>query len=51
MNDVLQYWLGGYVQVADDGTTDEGGLFDVNGIDDPFTGMSWGFNGPDSADN
>jgi hypothetical protein len=51
VNDVLQYWLGGYAQVADDGTTDEGSLFDVNGIDDPFTGLSWGFNGPDSADN
>ncbi|MGH2788395.1 MAG: M14 family zinc carboxypeptidase [Actinomycetota bacterium] len=51
VNDVLEYWFGGYVQVADDGTRDEGGLYDVNGIDDPFTDLSWAFNGPDSADN
>jgi Zinc carboxypeptidase len=51
VNDVLQYWFGGYVQVADDGNDPNGGLFDVNGVDNPFTGLSWGFNGPDSADN
>jgi Zinc carboxypeptidase len=51
VNDVVEYWFGGYVQVADDGNDPNGGLFDVNGIDDPFTGLSWGFNGPDSADN
>ena len=28
-----------------------GDLFDANGVDDPFTGLSWGFNGPDSANN
>jgi hypothetical protein len=51
VNDVLEYWFGGFVQVVGDGTTDDGDLYDVNGIDDPFTGLSWGFNGPDSADN
>jgi Zinc carboxypeptidase len=51
VNDVLEYWFGGYVQVADDGNNPSGGLFDVNGVDDPFTGLSWGFNGPDSGDN
>ena len=52
VNDVLEYWFGGFVQVADDGTnTGPGDQFDINGIDDPFTGLSWGFNGPDSADN
>ncbi len=50
-NDVLEYWFGGFVQIADDGTNDEGDQYDVNGVDDPFTGLSWGFNGPDSADN
>jgi Zinc carboxypeptidase len=51
VNDVIGYWFGGFVQVADDGNNPAGGLFDVNGIDDPFTGLAWGFNGPDSADN
>ena len=51
VNDVLEYWFGGFVQIADDGTDDDGNLYDVDGIDDPFTGLSWGFNGPDSADN
>jgi murein tripeptide amidase MpaA len=50
VNDTIEYWFGGFVQVGDDGTTEDG-LFDVNGVDDPFTGLSWGFNGPDSADN
>jgi hypothetical protein len=51
VNDVIEYWFGGYVQVGDDGNNPAGGLFDVNGVDDPFTGLSWGFNGPDSANN
>jgi hypothetical protein len=52
VNDVLEYWFGGFVQIAEDGRNSAtGGLFDVNGIDDPFTGMTWGFNGPGSANN
>jgi Zinc carboxypeptidase len=51
VNDVLEYWLGGAVQVADDGNNPAGGLFGVNGVDDPFGGLSWAFNGPDSANN
>ena len=51
VNDVIEYWFGGYVQVADDGNNGSGGLFDVNGVDDPFAGLSWSFNGPDSANN
>ena len=51
VNDVLEYWFGGYTQVADDGIDEDGNMFDVNGIDEPFTGLSWGFNGPESADN
>lgn len=50
-NDVLQYWLGAYLMVDDAGTTDEGGLLDVLGIDTPLTGLEWGFNGADSAEN
>lgn len=49
-NDMLQYWLGAYIAVDDAGTTDEG-LLDVLGIDTPFTGLDWGFNGADSAAN
>ena len=52
VNDTLQYWFGGFLQVADDGHDDAtGGLFDVVGVDDPFQGLSWGFNGADSAAN
>ena len=50
VNDVLEYYFGSYVQVAGDGhDPDTGDHFDVNGIDIPFEGLSWGFNGPDSA--
>lgn len=50
-NDVLQYWLGAYLMVDNAGTTEEGGLLDVLGIDTPLTGLEWGFNGADSAEN
>ena len=49
-NDVLQYWLGAYLLVDNAGTTEDG-LLDVLGIDTPFTGLEWGFNGADSAEN
>ena len=44
-NDVLQYYLGGYVAVADDGHVD-GAAFDSVGVDDPFTGLTWGLDDP-----
>lgn len=50
-NDVLQYWFGGYLAVPGDGHDEDGNVFDVNGIDDPFTGLDWSMNGPESADN
>ena len=50
-NDTLQYWLGAYLVVSDAGTTEAGGLLDVLGVDTPFTGFDWGFNGADSAGN
>ena len=55
-NDMLQYWLGAYLTVDDAGSVhdDEGnvvGLLDVLGVDTPFTGLDWGFNGADSAAN
>jgi hypothetical protein len=51
INDVLQYWFGGMVQIANDGFDEDGNAFGLNGIGDPFAGLSWNLNGPDSADN
>ena len=49
--DVLEYWLGAYALAVDDGRNEEtGGLFDIAGVDDPFSGLRWGF-GPDGAAN
>ena len=50
-NDFLQYWLGAFIYNSDGGTSESGDPFDVTGVDDPYTGMSWGFNGADSAQN
>jgi len=51
INDVLEYWLGAYALAPGDGHDPEtGDHFGVNGIDDPFVGLSWMF-GPDGADN
>ncbi len=50
MNDVVQYYLGGYVAVANDGH-DGGTAFDSRGVDDPFTGLNWGLNDPVFAGN
>jgi hypothetical protein len=51
VNDTLQYWLGGYVQVAGDGNDARGNMFDLNGVGEPFEGMSWGMNRGDGAKN
>jgi len=50
-NDVMQYWLGAYLTVDNAGTAADGSILDVLGVDDPFTGLDWGFNGADSAEN
>ncbi len=50
-NDVLQYYFGGYLSVANDGLDESGNTFDIVGTDSPFTGLGWGFGGPESADN
>jgi hypothetical protein len=47
---VLQYYLGGYVTVANDGH-DAGAAFDSTGVDDPFTDLSWGLDDPVFAGN
>ena len=49
-NDVLQYYLGGYLAVANDGHS-EGTAFDSVGVDDPFTGLTWGLDDPDLSAN
>jgi len=51
VNDVLQYWFGSFLFNRGAGVNDDGGIFDVNGTDDPLTGLSWSFNGTDSAQN
>ncbi|HEU4491174.1 MAG TPA: M14 family metallopeptidase, partial [Jiangellales bacterium] len=50
-DDFLQYWLGSYIYNSDAGTQADGTPFDVLGVSDPYDGMSWGFNGTDSAEN
>ena len=49
VNDVLQYWFGAYNGIYGDGV-ENGDTFDVLGINDPFTGLSWGLNGPQSCE-
>src|SRR3954468_18751535 len=51
IQDVLQYWFGGMVQIANDGFDENGNAFGLNGIGDPFTGLQWNLNGPGGADN
>lgn len=50
-NDVLQYWLGAYLVVDNAGTAEDGSILDVLGVDEPLTGLDWGINGADSAQN
>ena len=51
VNDVLQYWFGAYNVVLGDGLDEKGNTFDLLGIDDPFTGLEWGLNQPQSAND
>jgi hypothetical protein len=51
VNDTLQYWFGGYVQIAGDGFDGEGNVFGLIGVGSPFEGLGWGLNGAGSADN
>ena len=51
-NDFVQYYLGAYVYGSDGGTDPvTGEPFPVLGVDDPFSSLSWMFNGADSAQN
>jgi hypothetical protein len=50
--DPIQYWFGATITTAGGGLDpDTGEPFDVSGVDDPFSGLSYGFNGADSAQN
>jgi len=49
-DDFLQYYLGAYFYNDEAGTTSKGNLYLVNGIDNPFTALSWSFGAP-SANN
>jgi hypothetical protein len=52
VNDVLEYWFGAASINEDAGANPAtGSLYDVTGVDTPFNGVSWGFNGPGSAAN
>jgi hypothetical protein len=51
VNDVLEYWFGGAIQVVGDGFNADGEPFDLLGADDPFNGLAWSLGGPESADN
>ena len=50
--DPIEYMFGATITTVDGGLDpDTFEPFDVDGIDDPLTGLSWGFNGADSAQN
>ena len=51
VGDVLEYWFGAYAMAPGDGFAEDGSVFDILGIDDPFSGLRWGFEGGDGAEN
>ena len=51
INDVLQYYFGGYLQVGGDGIAEDGTAHDIAGVAEPFEELTASLNGPDSADN
>lgn len=50
-DDFLQYYLGAYIYNDNAGSQTNGQPYPVDGTDTPFEGLSWDFNGPDSAKN
>jgi len=50
-NDFLQYYLGAFLYNDNAGTGPDGQPFPIDGVSDPFTGMTWELNGADSANN
>jgi hypothetical protein len=52
LNDVLEYWFGAGLLNENAGTDPAtGDTYPANGVATPLTGLSWQFNGPDSAAN
>jgi Zinc carboxypeptidase len=52
VNDTLEYWFGGFLVNRGAGVDDAtGDIFDAFGTDTPLNGLSWSFNGADSAQN
>jgi hypothetical protein len=51
VNDVVEYWFGAYLVNSAAGVTEDGDIYDVDGVDTPFTALHLAFNGADSADN
>jgi hypothetical protein len=51
VNDILEYWFGGAIQVVDDGFDANRNPFGLLGVDSPFEGLSFALNGPESANN
>src|SRR6266542_2952558 len=49
-DNLLQYYLGAYIYNDDAGTKANGQIYDVSGVDTPFTGSGWSIGGP-SANN
>jgi murein tripeptide amidase MpaA len=49
-DDFLQYYLGAYLYNENAGTTAKGTLYDVIGVDEPFSSLGWSFGSP-SANN
>jgi hypothetical protein len=49
--DPIEYTFGAAITTPDGGIDAKGNPFDIAGIDDPLTGLSWGLNGGQSANN
>ncbi|MGW6935595.1 M14 family zinc carboxypeptidase [Lentzea sp. NPDC054927] len=51
VNDVIEYWFGASIINEGAGHDENGDTFGVKGVADPHTGLAWGLNGLDSAQN
>ncbi len=49
--DILEYWFGAYLMNYGAGLDDDGNVFPLNGVANPFVGLDWTINGADSAQN
>ncbi|GAB2812899.1 M14 family metallopeptidase [Lentzea nigeriaca] len=51
VNDVIEYWFGAAIINGGAGQDENHNPFPVKGVADPYTGLTWGLNGADSAQN